>query len=88
MRSRPAPRPRHHGHKHDAAGWNVLITLTLTEGQRQVDVEEGASIRDVLLRADLAPSLHIVDHEGQVLPMSTLLNADVHLTVTRTASGG
>jgi sulfur carrier protein ThiS len=66
----------------------VLITLILTEGEVPVEADVGSTVRDVLLQANLAPSLHIVDHEGQVLPMNTTLRRDVHLNVTRTASGG
>ena len=51
-------------------------------------LDHGATVRDVLRAVNLLPSLYIVSHETQVLPMSTALSDDVTLEVTRIASGG
>ena len=66
----------------------VLVRLNGDEGHHEVTLDEGATVRDVLRAANLLPSLYIVSHEAQVLPMSTALSDDVTLEVTRIASGG
>ena len=88
MRSRPEPSPVHHGHKHDAAGEIVHVTLIGDGEKHRLEVEQGCTVRDVLLVAGLAPSLNIVHHDGRVVPMSAVINEEVELEVTRTASGG
>lgn len=66
----------------------VLVRLIGDEGQHEVTLDHGATVRDVLRAVNLLPSLYIVSHETQVLPMSTALSDDVTLEVTRIASGG
>ena len=66
----------------------VLVRLSGDEGDHEVTLDEGATVRDVLRAVNLLPSLYIVSHEAQVLPMSTALSDDVTLDVTRIASGG
>ena len=66
----------------------VLVRLSGDEGHHEVTLNQGATVRDVLRAANLLPSLYIVSHEAQVLPMSTALSDDVTLEVTRIASGG
>ena len=66
----------------------VLVRLSGDEGHHEVTLEKGATVREVLRAVNLLPSLYIVSHEAQVLPMSTALSDDVTLEVTRIASGG
>ena len=66
----------------------VLVRLSGDEGHHEVTLNQGATVRDVLRAANLLPSLYIISHEAQVLPMSTVLSDDVTLEVTRIASGG
>ena len=66
----------------------VLIRLVGDEGDHEVPLKQGSTVRDVLRAVDLLPSLYIVSHADQVLPMTTVLNDDVTLEVTRIASGG
>ena len=67
---------------------SVLIRLEGDGGEHQVTLEEGASVLDVLRAVELLPSLYIVSHDNQVLPMTTALQSDLTLEVTRIASGG
>ena len=66
----------------------VLVRLSGDEGHHEVTLDEGATVRDVLRAVNLLPSLYIVSHEAQVLPMSTELTGDLTLKITRIASGG
>lgn len=66
----------------------MLVRLVGDGGKHELMLVEGATIREALLAADLLPSLHIVSHDEQVLPMTTALKGDVTLEVTRIASGG
>ena len=66
----------------------VLVRLNGDEGEHEVALEKGVTVREVLRTVNLLPSLYIVSHEGQVLPMSTALHDEVTLEVTRIASGG
>ncbi|DAC08163.1 MAG TPA: MoaD/ThiS family protein [Candidatus Poseidoniaceae archaeon] len=66
----------------------VLIRLVGDEGEHEVTLKQGSTVRDVLRAVDLLPSLYIVSHVDQVLPMTTVLHDDVTLEVTRIASGG
>lgn len=67
---------------------HVLIRLVGDGGEHELTMAEGATVREALLAANLLPSLHIVSHDQQVLPMTTALQGDVTLEVTRIASGG
>ena len=66
----------------------VLVRLSGDEGDHEVTLDQGATVRDVLRAVNLLPSLYIVSHDGQVLPMSTALSGDLTLEITRIASGG
>jgi sulfur carrier protein ThiS len=67
---------------------SVLVRLVGDGGEHELSMEEGATVREALLSVNLLPSLHIVSHDAQVLPMTTALQGDVTLEVTRIASGG
>ena len=66
----------------------VLVQLIGDEGPHEVSIDHGATVRDVLRAVELLPSLYIVSHDEQVLPMTTALTGDITLEVTRIASGG
>ncbi|DAC33753.1 MAG TPA: hypothetical protein D7I05_05575 [Candidatus Poseidoniales archaeon] len=67
---------------------SVLVRLVGDGGEHELTMSEGATVREALLAVNLLPSLHIVSHDQQVLPMTTALQGDVTLEVTRIASGG
>jgi sulfur carrier protein ThiS len=67
---------------------SVLVRFVGDGGEHELTMAEGATIREALLAVNLLPSLHIVSHDQQVLPMTTALQGDVTLEVTRIASGG
>ncbi len=53
-----------------------------------VDVDEGTTVRQALLKADVLPSMVIVSFEGTILPHGTPLQQSVELLVTTISSGG
>ncbi len=53
-----------------------------------VEIDKGASIRDILLAAEIHPSTVIVSHDERILPHNTIIEQDVTLQLIVVSSGG
>ena len=53
-----------------------------------VEIDKGASIRDILLAAEIHPSTVIVSHDERILPHNTIIEHDTTLQLIVVSSGG
>ena len=53
-----------------------------------VEIDEGMSIRNILLAAKIHPSTVIVSHEDRILPHNTLIDQEITLSLIVVSSGG
>ncbi|MGY8670328.1 MAG: hypothetical protein ACKVJ7_04685 [Candidatus Poseidoniales archaeon] len=53
-----------------------------------VEIDEGTSIRNILLAAKIHPSTVIVSHDDRILPHNTLIDQEITLSLIVVSSGG
>jgi sulfur carrier protein ThiS len=53
-----------------------------------VEIDEGMSIRNILLAAKIHPSTVIVSHDDRILPHNTLIDQEITLSLIVVSSGG
>ena len=53
-----------------------------------IEIDDGKSIRDILLAAKIHPSTVIVSYEERILPHNTIIEQDLTLSLIVVSSGG
>ncbi len=66
----------------------VSLTILPEKIVRQVNIQPGCTVEDVLRACAFLPDAYIVLRESTPVPIDDVLDADVELTAVRVASGG
>ena len=66
----------------------IMLTVLPEEILRQVNIEEGSTVEDVLRACAFLPDMYIVLRGKTPIPITDTLNTDSELIAVRVASGG
>lgn len=68
----------------------LVMQVSLIGGglDTSIEIDEGKSIREILLAAKIHPSTVIVSHEERILPHNTIIEQDITLSLIVVSSGG
>jgi len=66
----------------------VFVNILGREGEKMIDLEDGADSCSVIERVELFPDAVIVKRNGKVIPLDEPLSEGDRLTLILVASGG
>lgn len=66
----------------------VSLTILPEKTQRQVNIQQGSTVEDVLRACQFLPDNYIILRDMVPIPITDVLEADSELTAVRVASGG
>jgi len=66
----------------------MQVEVTHEGEEHSVEVDEGATIRDVLGILDVPPSTVLAIHEGVIVPHDSRITADISIELIVVSSGG
>ena len=74
--------------KRDGERKFMQVTL-IVDGERiPIEIREGSTINDVLIKANISPSTVLATHEDNILPHHTTISSNVELELIVVSSGG
>ena len=66
----------------------MQVEVTHEGEEHSVEVDEGATIRDVLDVLDVPPSTVLAIHDGVIVPHDSRITADISIELIVVSSGG
>ncbi|UCH72396.1 MAG: hypothetical protein JSW62_02285 [Thermoplasmatales archaeon] len=66
----------------------IRVKLSKTSDTKEINLEKGSKVEDLLKKIKLKPDALIVMDRGKPIPIDDILDEDQELTILKVSSGG